>query len=41
MFENDLKVLKAMLLMYGTLKIANRESLKEEIEYQISRIGEK
>lgn len=40
MFENDLKILKAMLLMYDTMKIANREQLKEEILYQISRIEE-
>jgi hypothetical protein len=38
MFENDLKILKAMLLMYDTMRIANREQLKEEILYQISRI---
>jgi hypothetical protein len=40
MFENDLKILKAMLLMYDTMRIANREQLKEEILYQISRIEE-
>lgn len=38
MFENDLKILKAMLLMYDTMRIANRDQLKEEILYQISRI---
>tara|TARA_R110002020_G_scaffold448039_2_gene660670 strand:- start:658 stop:786 length:129 start_codon:yes stop_codon:yes gene_type:complete len=38
MFENDLKTLNAMLLMYETLEIANKEQLKEEINYQISRI---
>ena len=27
-----------MLLMYDTMRIANREQLKEEILYQISRI---
>ena len=31
MFENDLKILKAMLLMYDTMRIANRDQLKEEI----------
>jgi hypothetical protein len=39
MFENDLKILKAMLLMYETLRIANREQLKEEIIHQINRIN--
>lgn len=41
MFENDLKILKAMLLMYETMTIANREQLKNEILYQISRIEKK
>lgn len=40
MFENDLKILKAMLLMYDTMTIENRKQLKEEILYQISRIKE-
>lgn len=38
MLENDLKTLKAMLLMYETLRIANKEELKEEIIYLIERI---
>ncbi len=40
MFENDLKILEAMLLMYDTMRMANRERLKEEILYQILRIKE-
>jgi len=38
MFKNDLKILNAMLLMYETLEITNKEQLKEELNYQISRI---
>ena len=40
MFENDKKILEAMLLMYQTLRLANIDTLKEEIEYQLSRIKE-
>jgi len=39
MFKEDLKILNAMILMYDTLKIANKEQLKEEIQYHINRIN--